>query len=175
LPAYSGISTEYLDFMAALEHKGLVPQLLTESAELEFGSARVVIEPPLSYELPANVAEFDNNFSLITSVVHGENRLLFTGDAEKQRIRQWVESGNAVDCDFIKMPHHGVYNTALTQLLDAVTPEYSALCSSNKHPADSETLELLKQKGVQFLETKDGNITVISNGSDLEIHQTLER
>ena len=142
--------------------------------EFEFGDAEILVEPPLSYDA-GNAEEMDNNFSLITTVIHGENKLIFTGDAQKQRIREWLENTKPDSCDFLKIPHHGVYNKALRELLDAVKPEYAAICSSHKNPAEVKTLELLKQKNVSVMETKDGDITVISDGKKLEIHQEREK
>lgn len=170
LPDYQGDSTEYLDFMNALDEKDLVPHRLSEAVEFELGDASVLVEPPISYTA-GNTAEVDNNFSLITTVVHGENRLLFMGDAEKQRIREWITSGTSADCDFLKVPHHGVYNMALKELIEAVTPEYAAICSSKKNPADEKTLEALKQKNVKTFQTKDGDIVVISDGKNLKCSQ----
>lgn len=37
-----------------------------------------------------------------------------------------------------------------------------------------QTLELLKQRNISVMETKDGNITVLSDGNDMEINQQLE-
>lgn len=174
LPAYEGIHSEYSDFMRALEEKKITPVKLDEKVEFEFGDAEVLVEPPLSYDA-GNAEEMDNNFSLITTVTHGENKLIFTGDAQKQRIREWLENTKPDSCDFLKIPHHGVYNKALRELLDAVKPEYAAICSSHKNPAEVKTLELLKQKNVSVMETKDGDITVISDGKKLEIHQEREK
>ncbi len=171
VPDYIGTHVEYSDFVSAMEGKGITPTALREPVQFTLGDAQVLVEPPTSYEIDPNTVENDNNFSLITTVVHGENRLLFMGDAEKQRIREWLGNASAIDCDFLKVPHHGVYNTALPELLDAVTPEYSVICSSQKHPAEFKTLELLKEHGCDVLETKDGNITVISNGNQLELSQ----
>ncbi|MEG2959010.1 MAG: MBL fold metallo-hydrolase [Oscillospiraceae bacterium] len=174
LPAYQGSSTEYLDFLSALDDRDIVPKKLTEPLELSFGAASVLIEPPLSYETPDNGIETDNNFSLITTVVHGENRFVFMGDAEKQRIRQWLDGDTAAPCDFLKVPHHGVYNSALRDLVAATTPEFAVICSSDKHPADTQTLELFKGQNAQVLETRHGDITVISDGTGIEIHQKSE-
>ncbi|MEG1633374.1 MAG: MBL fold metallo-hydrolase [Oscillospiraceae bacterium] len=171
LPAYRGDSSDYLDFIAALSLKGLVPQELTQAIEFDFMAARVLVEPPPSYETVGGATENDNNFSLVTTVIHGDNRLLFAGDAEKQRIRGWLSGGTAAACDFLKMPHHGVYNTALNELLESVSPQYAVICSSEKHPADKETMALLKQKSITAFETKDGDVTLISDGSRLKIHQ----
>lgn len=175
LPDYEGTHTEYVDFMRALEKKGIQPRRLTEPVEIRLGEAFVKTEPPQSYEITENAVEQDNNFSLITTIIHGDNRLLFTGDAEKQRLRQWLSQEDVETCDFLKVPHHGVYNTVLKELADAVSPEYAVICSSGKNPADAKTLELLRSRGIETLETKDGNVTVISDGNHLEIRQERER
>lgn len=174
LPDYQGTNTEYADFMKALEKKEIKAERLTQPVRFMLGGAEVLTEPPCSYESDGSMAEQDNNFSLITTVTHGGNRLLFAGDAEKQRIREWLSERDDADCDFLKMPHHGVYNTALRELLEAVTPEYAVICSSGKNPADIQTLELLKQYGTGTFQTKDGNVTVLSDGKALELHQELE-
>ena len=49
------------------------------------------------------------------------------------------------------------------------------ICSSNKNPADVQTLELLKGRNCSVFQTKDGNVTVVSDGGCLEVHQQLER
>ncbi|MEG2192971.1 MAG: MBL fold metallo-hydrolase, partial [Oscillospiraceae bacterium] len=66
LPKYLGTSTEYLDFMAVLKQKNTVPKELENPLEFAFGEAKMLVEPPKDYKIPANEAEFDNNFSLIT-------------------------------------------------------------------------------------------------------------
>lgn len=174
LPAYLGSSAEYLDFMNALQHKGISPQCLTQPAEFWLGDASVLVEPPLSYEATDGSEETDNNFSLITTVIHGENRFLFAGDAEKRRLREWLSGGSAEECDFLKIPHHGVYNTALRGLLDETSPKYAVICSSDKNPAQVQTLELLEQYNIHVFQTKDGNVTATSDGKHLEVHQKLK-
>lgn len=175
VPAYQGSGTEYTDFLNALDQKGIVPQQLTQPVEFGLGEADVLVEPPLSYQMAEGESEVDNNFSLITTITHGDNRLLFTGDAQKQRIREWIEGGTATACNFLKVPHHGVYDTALQELIDTVEPQYAVICSSSKNPADIQTLELIKQNNIQVFQTKDGDVTVISDGNSLEFHQELEK
>lgn len=174
IPDYDGTSTEYLDFLSAMERKGLVPKRLNAPVEFRLGAADVRVDPPLSYATAHVGAEIDNNFSLMTVVSHGRIRLLFTGDIEKQRIREWLEQGDAGRFDFLKVPHHGVYNTALEALFEVVHPRYAAICSSAKNPADARTVELLKGIGCDVRETKDGRITVVSDGAQLEMHQKVK-
>lgn len=174
LPDYEGSGTEYQDFLAALERKGIQSQHLTEPISFRLGDAEVLVEPPVSYEADEMTDESNNDFSLITTVTHGENTFLFAGDAKKAWLREWLSGQSAEVCEFLKMPHHGVYNTALKDLLETTTPQYAAICSSDKHPAQTRILDLLKQYNVHTLQTKDGSITVLSDGLTLEVRQDID-
>ena len=145
VPDYEGVHAEYLDFLHAAEAADVPIQRLSKPVSFPFGDAEVLIEPPASYEIPEGKADYDNNFSLITTVLHGNNRLVFMGDAEKARIREWLQGDSAVRCDFLKVPHHGIYNKAQEELFETLAPRYSVICSSQKHPAEEKTLELLKK------------------------------
>ena len=174
VPDYESTHPEYLEFLDAVNRTDTNVQRLTTPVSFRFGDADVLIEPPASYEIPDSAADFDNNFSLITTIQHGDNRLVFMGDAEKQRIRQWLADSQPESCEFLKVPHHGIYNKALAELFETLKPQYAVICSSEKNPAERKTLELLKQDCPAVFETKDGNVTVISNGSTLEVQQQIE-
>ena len=173
-PDYDGTVTDYMEFTSALKAAGLTAERLTSPVEFELGTAHVLVEPPNEYPDTSTALEVDNDCSLITTVTHGSNRLLFMGDAEKTRIRDWIDGGTAQQCDFMKLPHHGVYNTALSELFSITRPRHTAITSSAKNPADVKTLELIKTFSSSIYETKDGKITVISNGSTLEVKQKIK-
>lgn len=169
IPDYEGTGTQYQEFISALAEQDIEPQRLTAPLEIYLGGASVLLEPPSSYT--SKKEDEDNDFSLITTVTHGKNRLLFAGDAEERRLREWLSSESAQDCDFLKIPHHGAYHKALDELLETVRPEYAVICSSEKNPADQETLALLDQYQVSTFQTRDGNVTVLSDGTRLEVSQ----
>ncbi len=171
LPAYTGSGTEYTDFMAAVGKVGINPENVNENMELILGSASLYIEPPASYNIPAGAAEYDNDFSLITTVEVAGKRLIFTGDIEKQRIREWLADGAVSECDVLKIPHHGVFNKALADLLSATRPSHTVICDSKKNPADEKTLELIRKIGADCKQTQNGDITIICSTDGIEIHQ----
>ena len=171
LPDYDGSGTEYRDFLAAMDACGVEPERLTGTCSFSLGSCQVQVDAPLSYDTAGRSGEIDNDFSLITTVIHGQNRLLFTGDAEKLRIREWLDQGGAEPCTLLKVPHHGVYEPALADLLDAIHPAYAVICDSNKNPADTRTLEMLENCGADVLETRFGDIRITSDGTSLELRQ----
>lgn len=171
LPDYTGTGTEYGDFMEALEKAGIRPERIREDQVLSLGGADVLVEPPASYALPDGNAEYDNNFSLVTTFRYGDRRLVFAGDMEKKRIREWLESRERETCDVLKVPHHGVYNTALEDLFKTLRPAYALICDSQKNPADDRTLELLKKYGAACLQTRNGDIDILCSEKGIEIRQ----
>ena len=97
--------------------------------------------------------------------------MLFMGDAEKQRTREWLDQGSIQQYDFVKVPHHGVYNTSMVDLFEKTKPKFAAICTSEKNPADTNTLNLLKSHNTVVFETKDGDIRLLSDGKKLRISQ----
>lgn len=174
LPDYEGSRPEYRAFLEALAQKGISPERLVSPITLSLGPAQLLVEPAADQPgsgPDAPPAEEDNDLSLVVTVTHGQNRLLFMGDAESGRIAEWLASPGAGPCNFLKVPHHGRYIPALKDLIEAARPQYAAICSSQKNPADEETLALLQQYGAGVFETKDGDITLISDGKSLQISQ----
>lgn len=172
LPDYAPNSPLYDALINALGGVSTSVERLDKPVEFVFASSTVKVEPPSEYPQPNAGKETDNDSSLITTVVHGENRLVFMGDAEKDRIRDYIDTGNTQVCDLIKMPHHGNYNKALKELIERLSPQYAIICSSDKNPAESRTLDLLNDCGCRTYETRTGNVTVISNGNKLTIRQS---
>ena len=171
LPAYEGLRTEYTNFMDVLKTRGITPKLLTEDYRTTIGDMELLVEPPRSYEIENPDQEFDNDFSLVTTITHGENVFLFAGDIEKKRIREWLAEDKDRTADFLKVPHHGVYNSAMEDFVRAVIPRFAVCCTSDKNPAETDILELLKSVGARTYETRNGDISVTSDGTSLQVRQ----
>lgn len=169
LPDYEGAGTDYEEFWALTEEKDLQAVRLQEETGFFLGSASVLIEPPASYEIGDPDEEYDNNFSLITTITHGDNTLVFMGDAEKARIREWLSEGADRTCDLIKIPHHGVYNKAVKELAQAAKASIAVVTDSDKNPADAKTLTAFEENGAQVFSTRDGTVHIISDGSSLKV------
>ena len=112
----------------------------------------------------------DNNASLLVYITHEGNRLLFAGDVEKQRIQDLLSTG-VTSCDFLKVPHHGRYNSALPEYFQALGMKTAAITCSNKNPADAETLAALESLGCKVYETVNGDIRVSSTASGIQVSQ----
>lgn len=169
MPDYEGTGKQYKEFVDALDDLGMEPERVAEVLNLQLGDAKVKVEPPASYEIPDTDDEYDNNFSLITTVDFGKNRLVFTGDIEEERISQWLDGGTVQKCDVLKIPHHGFYNEPLEEMVGIMQPSYAVICDSEKNPAEKKTVSMLEEKGAQCLQTKDGDITIVCDGENIEV------
>lgn len=171
LPDYQGAGTDYEEFTALAGEKDLNVTCLREEVTFSLGSASVLIEPPASYEIGDSDDEYDNNFSLITTVSHGDNTLVFMGDAEKDRIREWLSAAKDRTCDLIKVPHHGVYNKAVKELAAAAKASIAVVTDSDKNPADAKTLAAFEENGARVFSTRDGTVHITSDGTSLTVSE----
>ena len=113
--------------------------------------------------------EYDNDMSLVTSITYGSRKFLFTGDIEKSRIRQMLASDVDWSHDWIKMPHHGRYQKALEDLLEAVAPSGAVICCSEKNPAEEETRKLLEELQIQVWDTADRTVVTVCDGEQVTV------
>lgn len=166
-PSYTGSNDEYYDYINAAEENSLTPLTLTENMTFILDDALFEVYPPEK----ASYAEGDNDFSLAVSVSHGDNRFLFAGDAEQERLGEILTQING-EYDFLKVPHHGRFNAATQKFVDAVKPSYSVITCSEKNPPEEQTLNILEKAGSEIYLTSDGNITAVSDGTGISIKQS---
>lgn len=93
-----------------------------------------------------------NSVSPISILTYGERSVVFTGDAEgkgKNDTEHWfIEKNIKVDCDVLKVGHHGSENGTSTDFLNYIDPEFAVISAgtgnSYGHPTVS-TLDRLAQ------------------------------
>ena len=160
-PDYQEESEEMEKYSAALSGKGMAPTLLTEDVSFEYDGVKFeIMAPKQTFYGQDN----DNDFSLVTRVTHGENVLLFTGDAMEQRLDEIMDVGS---CTFLKIPYHGRKVENLGQFLDAVKPKCAVACTSQSEFASS-VQKLLTDKGIRCYSTCfNGRIELTSDGKSL--------
>lgn len=164
-PDYMKESDESAACMEMAAKRGVEVITVTSEYTLEIGGAEIKIYPPQKAEYQDKQS---NNSSLAAVLTYGENRVLFTGDAEAERIAEITDILDG-EYDILKVPHHGVYQDGLQEFFVKVGAEYGIVTSSNKNPEDPETLEALKRAGTEPVLTKDGRIHVNCNGKNITI------
>ena len=158
-------SGEYDRYIERLEERGITPVTVREPAELSFGGVSFLIDPPKQETYKKDPS---NNSSLITEVTAGDCRLLFAGDAEDDRMAEFV-AHNEIDFDFLKVPYHGHYQYGLDSFVESVKPEYAVITSSLKEPEDAKTTAVLKQAGAEVFLTRQGAVKAVYDGDELRV------
>lgn len=110
-----------------------------------------------------NNGEQINAVSPIGILEYAGRRLVFTGDSNNSNEDYYCETYPYVDCDVLKVAHHGSDGSSRDSFLQHVTCEYAVISvgSSYGHPK-KETLDRLKANGIQKIHRTDkcGNVVL---------------
>lgn len=112
----------------------------------------------------------ENDRSVVTVAKIGDIKFLLMGDAEKATESRILDDNINVECDVIKVGHHGSSTSSSEEFLKAANPEYAVISvgenNTYSHPSP-DTLASLERIGTEIYRTdKSGNITFeIKNGN----------
>lgn len=132
----------------------------------------ILDEPELLVEVvaPKTLGDDSNNSSVVIKLTYGENKFLFTGDAEKSEEDDiWTN----IKCDVLKVGHHGSATSSSADFLKKVDPTYAVISCGmgNKygHPTD-EVLERLNSRNIEVFRTDlQGTIVFTSDGKNISV------
>ncbi len=116
-----------------------------------------------------------NNLSIVARIDVGSTSIMTTGDAEVEAEMQIVENysipgseyydPSVLDCDLLKVGHHGSTTSTTSEFLDLVTPSVGVIScgvdNSYGHPHE-EVLELFEEYGVEIHRTDLSGTVVLS-------------
>ncbi len=165
VPDYKGTNKEYQEYLEALSDNNLCSAALTEDMSFVLDDCLFEVKPPQKTSYDG-----DNDFSLVISVTHGNNKFLFAGDAEKKRLSEIMKTFKG-GYDFLKVPHHGRYNSLTKSFFEWARPEYAVITDSKKNPAEDKTLAGLDNINCKIYQTKDGSVSILSDGMEITIIQ----
>ncbi len=165
---YDKDSDESAAYYAALAQAERTPERLSQTTELSLGKAEIRVIPGRQ-----DTYEQSNDYSLMTELQYGTRRFLFAGDAERERLQEYLDE-TPQQFDFLKVPHHGGKEKNSALFFAAVSPAYAVITCSQEEPADEEVLALLKQTGARVYQTVDGTVTARCDGRGLAVQQTQE-
>lgn len=159
-------SEYYANYLTSLSNKSITPITVNGNYELSFEDLKILVNgPETTYEKNES-----NNSSLIVSITYNESSFLFMGDSENDRISDYISS-NTNNYDFIKIPYHGNYLKKLDNLLDVINAKYGVMTCSTDEGCEDKTLEILSNYNIKYYMTKNGSISVLSNGKNIIIKQ----
>ncbi len=162
-------SDDITEFLAALAEKGMTNTVISEDTTVTMDGVTFDIDAPIG----GYSADESNNSSLIIAMTYGAKTYLFAGDAENERIGEYLNDHNTT-FDFIKMPHHGNYHKMLKTWISQGQPAAAVITNSADDPESEEiekTLALLEENDVDVYQTKDGTVTMHITADDFTITQ----
>lgn len=116
-----------------------------------------------------------NDSSQLIKLKYNNKSFLFTGDITTAAEKDYVQKyGSELDCDVLKVAHHGAISSTSQEFLDCVSPEIAILSvganNDYNHPND-EIIKRLNDSKVQIYRTdKHGNIIfVLGNGYEMSV------
>ena len=159
-------SEYYTNYLNSLSNKNITPKTVEENYKLNFEDLEIIVNgPDKVYDKNES-----NNSSLIVSVTNGNNKFLFMGDAENARIKDFISTNNEI-YDFIKIPYHGNYLKRLDDLLDDTKSSYGVMTCSQTEGCETDTLKVLNDYNIKYYMTKNGPVSVYSDGNKITIKQ----
>ncbi len=161
-------NSTYTAFLKSVQNSGAKVIASKVGATYTLGSASFEILGPVTDD-----AEDINNMSVMVKLTYGENTFLFTGDAEKEEEREIIATGADLDCDVLKVGHHGSGTSSCTDFLDAVTPEICVIQvgadNDYGHPHENIVERLMKYADDVYRNDLCGDIVVTSDGVNLSV------
>ena len=155
---------DVLSTMKAKNYKNTVPVI---GDVYKLGNATVTIIAPSSYDYGDN----KNNYSVGVLVQNGENRFIFTGDAQAEAEVDILHNNSNISADVYKVAHHGSRTSTTKEFLDAINPTYAVIScgedNSYGHP-HAEVMKRLRKTRIKVFRTDvQGTIIAISDGRNI--------
>ncbi len=108
----------------------------------------------------------DNDKSLVLSMNFMKKKWLFMGDASTKVEKEIISAYDSIDCDILKIGHHGSKTATCDEFIKATTPDEAIISvgASNYygHP-NQEVVDILKRNNVKIRRTdEEGTISYFS-------------
>ena len=172
MPDYTATTQVYKRLIAAIENKNVNLILIGEDKEVCEQSGYMFSLGSMINTVMAPTKDFDdaNEVSVVVKSSFGEIDVLFTGDAERESEAAMLEKykKGELDCEILKVGHHGSSSSTTADFLAAVSPEIAVIScgEGNKygHPHNA-TVNRLEKSDVTIYRTDiSGNIVIKTDG-----------
>ncbi|EGT3816360.1 TPA: MBL fold metallo-hydrolase [Clostridioides difficile] len=162
---YKKDSKQYDEYIDSLKKADIEPVLLKDNMNIVINSAEINIHPASKSKY-----ESSNDYSIITNISYGAHKFLFAGDAEEERLSEFI-NGNTLKYDFVKMPHHGRYDKLTEIFLESISPQYAVITCSEKKEPEEGVLKILERLNIKTFLTSNGEVVINSDGKTLSVNQ----
>ncbi len=182
-------SPNYLAWLELVRDRNIPIIIIDKPQTINFGDeCRLEILYPLE-NLAGQVVNNLNNSSIIARLVYGENKFLFTGDAETEAEKKLIGlpppqappplRGRGemeyvdLQADVLKAGHHGSDTSSGIEFLNLVKPEITVIQvgadNDFGHPSRRIIKRLERLDSQIFRNDLDGTIKIVSDGKKIRI------
>jgi len=114
-----------------------------------------------------------NDYSTTFKLTFGKTNFIFTGDIEHTAESYISNYGDFLNCEIMKVPHHGSKTSSTINFIQYIHPEYALISVGKgnkfKHPSQ-KTIEKYQNMGVNIHRTDYfGAMIVTSNGKNYSV------
>ena len=150
-------TNEYKSLLQSIIECKIKPVYPKAGDEFFLGEAQITILGPVKTD--KNI----NNMSVVAMVEYADKKFLFTGDAEKNEEELILNNGWDIDCDVLKVSHHGSKDSTDESFLEATSPEIAVISVgkyNEYHHPNGATLKKLYKEDVEVYRTDtDGTVS----------------
>ena len=170
LPDKTHTSKTYEKMMDAIEERACKVVRAEPEKTFKVGELTCTILAPIGKEYDEM-----NDYSIVLRADYGETSVLFTGDAEllseeEMMDRYGTAAGGMLDCDLIKVGHHGSDTSSGKDFIKAVSPDFGVIsCGKGNtygHPVQSILKRYESQNVTLYRTDLEGDIVFISTGGE---------
>jgi competence protein ComEC len=173
MPPVSRTTAEYTAFTHIIERRH-IPVIYAQAGQvLQFDSGITVKILSSGEDAQVTGGLPLNDSSIVAMMTYHEIDTLFTGDISSAVEYELTHSGESINAEILKVPHHGSRFSSSQDFVRAVRPS-AAIISSGKgnrygHP-HAEVLERFAREQTEVFRTDTlGDITVASDGHTFEV------
>lgn len=173
-------------FMPKIYNKSIITAKIGKETAVQNGAAFYEVDRGINFQIGefeiTILSDYDGNLeendrSVFVMAEIDNTKILFTGDAETKTENKLLEDNINIDCDILKVSHHGSNTSSSERFLSEATPDYAVISvgkgNSYSHP-HTETLKSLKKCGAKILRT-DNNGDIIFDFTDDNIELKTEK
>lgn len=117
---------------------------------------------------PSEAKQNLNNYSTVIKVTFGQMDIMMTGDAEvpvEKQILSSNSSNNLLDCEILKLGHHGSTTSTSSEFFKAVSPDYvlvsCGIGNKYNHPC-KETLDKVEESKIPIYRTDENGDVIVA-------------
>lgn len=160
----------FIDLLGAIDNLGLSVNIAKSGVFIPLSNGAVA-----KFVAPVSIVDDLNNCSAVLHLGFGSRSILFMGDAE---IPEEDTITDNIDCDVLKVGHHGSHTSSGEAFLKKATPEIAIIsCGEGNeygHPHDAALMRL-KYAGVNDFYRTDisGTVTVATDGEKITVSEGL--